>query len=99
MIRRLIYLYSLIWIFALITGCSGSAGSFPCGTSTCTAEQFCFQAIPTVPNVAPTHQCNNLIPGCNDCLCMGYDPNPAIAPPCTCEKNSNGFITITCAAP
>jgi hypothetical protein len=78
------------------TGAGGAGGSrdaggtFSCGSQTCNPDlEYCRTSLPGTGG-APGYSC---IPrkGCETCDCIA----PGVT--CTCGKDSNGFISVTCS--
>jgi hypothetical protein len=68
-----------------------SGKTFPCGTATCTDQQYC-STFTGGPAGSPTSYNCVYLGGCTSCSCVGA------ATGCACN-DSQGFITVSCAAP
>lgn len=64
--------------------------TFPCGTATCTDQQYC-STFTGGPAGSPTSYNCAFLGGCSSCSCIG---NPG----CVCSQDQ-GFIKVSCAAP
>ena len=64
--------------------------TFPCGTATCTDQEYCTMFSGGPAGSGTSYNCT-FLGGCPSCSCVGNTG-------CQCSDNQ-GFITVSCAAP